>query len=93
VLSKLTVQDKHKKMASAEWAQNNEVSFNNVWFSDEMHFYLDGGVNKMCNLGGQRIHVIHEKLHHVSRITVCVTISSHGLLGPSFFEETVSSER
>jgi hypothetical protein len=33
-------------MAFAEWAQNNEASFNNVGFSDEAHFYLDGVVNK-----------------------------------------------
>jgi hypothetical protein len=31
-------------MAFTEWAQNNEVSFNNVWFSDKAHFDLDGVV-------------------------------------------------
>jgi hypothetical protein len=46
VLPKLTVQNKHQRMAFAEWAQNNEVSFFNVWFSDETHFHLDGVVNK-----------------------------------------------
>jgi hypothetical protein len=43
---KLTVQNKHQKAAFVEWAQNNEVSFNNVWFSDEAHIHLDGVVNK-----------------------------------------------
>jgi hypothetical protein len=33
-------------MAFGEWAQNNEVLINNVWFSDEAHFHLDGVVNK-----------------------------------------------
>jgi hypothetical protein len=37
VLPKLTVQNKH--MAFAGWAQNNEVSFNNVWFSDDAHLH------------------------------------------------------
>jgi hypothetical protein len=46
VLPKLTVRNKHQRMAFAEWAQNNEVSFNNVWSSDEAHFYLYGVVNK-----------------------------------------------
>jgi hypothetical protein len=46
VLPKLTVQNKHQIIACAEWAQNNEASFNNVWFSDEAHFRLDGVVNK-----------------------------------------------
>jgi hypothetical protein len=40
VLPKLTVRNKHQRMAFAEWAQNN------VWFSDEAHFHSDGVVNK-----------------------------------------------
>jgi hypothetical protein len=36
--------------------------------------------------------VIHEKVHDAPRITVWVAISSHGLLGPIFSEETVNSE-
>jgi hypothetical protein len=46
MLPKLTVQNKHQRMAFAEWAQNNDVSFNNVWFSDEAHFHLVGVVDK-----------------------------------------------
>jgi hypothetical protein len=46
VLSELTVQNKHQRRAFAELAQNNEVSFSNVWFSDESHFHFDGVVNK-----------------------------------------------
>jgi hypothetical protein len=57
VLPKLTVQNKHQRMAFAGWAHNNEVSFNNIWFSDESHFYFDGVVNKMCDFGHQRIHM------------------------------------
>jgi hypothetical protein len=37
--------------------------------------------------------VIHDKMHHAPRITAWVAISSHGLLGPIFFEETVNSEQ
>jgi hypothetical protein len=58
VLPKLTAQYKHNQIEFAEWAQNNGVSFNNVWFSDEAHFHLDGVVNKKkCDFGRQRIHV------------------------------------
>jgi hypothetical protein len=58
VLPKLTVQNKHQRMAFAEWAQNNEVSFCNVWFPDEAHFHLFGVVNKKtCNFWHQRIHL------------------------------------
>jgi hypothetical protein len=37
--------------------------------------------------------VILKKVHHAPRITVWVAISSHGLLVPVFFDETVNSER
>jgi hypothetical protein len=40
------VYKKHQTMAFAEWAHNKEVSFNNIWFSDEAHYHLDGVVNK-----------------------------------------------
>jgi hypothetical protein len=85
MLPKLTAQNKDKKMAFAEWAQNNEVSFN-VWFSDE--------VNKQTVQfwASENPRVIHGKVHHAPRITVWVTISSHGLLWSIFFEETVNSE-
>jgi hypothetical protein len=46
VLPKLTVPNKHQRVAFAEWDQNNEVLFNNVWFSFEAHFHLDRVVNK-----------------------------------------------
>jgi hypothetical protein len=71
-------------MAFAKWAQNNEVSFNNVWFSDKAHFHLDGVVNKQnvrfCALENPR--VIHEKVYHAPRITVwvpmlCVVCGAH----------------
>jgi hypothetical protein len=90
----MTVLPKHQRMTFAEWAQNNEVSFNNVWFSDEAHFHLDGVFNKQTVWfwPSENPCVIHEKVHHASRITVWVAISSHGLLGPIFFEETVNRE-
>jgi hypothetical protein len=46
VLPKVTVQNKHQRMALAEWTQTNEVLFNNIWFPDEAHFHLDSVVNK-----------------------------------------------
>jgi hypothetical protein len=94
VLPKLTVPIRHRRMEFAECAQNNEASFYNIWFSDEAHFHLDGLVNEQ-NVRfwvSENPHMIHEKVHHTPRITVWVTISIHGLLGPIFFEETMSSE-
>jgi hypothetical protein len=94
LLPKLTVQNKNQRMAFAEWAENNEVWFNNVWFSDEAHFHLDGVINKQSVQfwASENLHVIHEKVHHALRIAVWVAVSSHGLLGPIFIEEAVNSE-
>jgi hypothetical protein len=55
---------------------------------------LDGEINKQ-NVqfwASENPRVIHGKMHHASRNTVWVTISSHGLLGSIFFEETVNSK-
>jgi hypothetical protein len=82
VLPKLTVQNKHRRMTFAEWAQNNEISFNNIWFSKGAHFHSVGVVNKqnMRLWLSEKPRVIHEK-------------SSHGLIWPISFEETVKSGR
>ena len=95
VLPKLTAANKHQRLAFAEWAVNQDVLLNNVWFSDEAHFHLDGVVNKQ-NVrfwAFENPHVLHEKVHHAPRITVWAAISSHGIIGPFFFEQTVNSER
>jgi hypothetical protein len=54
---------------------------------------LDDVVNKMGrgSWPSENQCVIHEKVHHAPRITVWVAISSHGLLGPIFFEEAANS--
>jgi hypothetical protein len=59
-----------KKIAFAEWAQKNETSFNNMWFSDEACFHLDGVVNKhdMQLWVSENPHVIQEKVHHAPHL-------------------------
>lgn len=81
-------------MAFAEWAQNNQVSFNDVWFSDETHFHLDALVNKqnVLLLTSENPRMIHEKVRHAPRITLWVAISCHRLLWPIFFQSIVKNE-
>jgi hypothetical protein len=52
---------------------------------------LDGVVNKQNVLFwvSENVHLIYEMLHHAPRFTMWFAISSHGLLGPIFFEEMV----
>jgi hypothetical protein len=60
-------------------------------FQDDAHFHFGGLVNKQYVQfsASENPRVIHEKVHHAPRITAWDAISSHGLLGPNFFEETV----
>ena len=63
-----------------------------VHFSDEAHFLLNGQVNSKNN-------VVWESPFHSEKVTVCASISKHGIIGPFFFEDdaghavTVNKER
>jgi hypothetical protein len=93
VLPEISVQNKHQRMAFAERAQNNGASFNNVWFSDEAHYHLDGEVKQNVRFwASENPLVIHDKVRHAPRITVWATVTSHGPLRPIFCEETLNSE-
>ena len=73
----------------------------NVWFSDESHFHLSGKVNKThCVFWGKSKpdKVLQQPLHS-KKVTVWAAFSSHGIIGPYFFEDdtgnalSVNSER
>lgn len=36
----------NNRLELALWAEHEEVRMHNVWFTDEVHFHLDGIVNK-----------------------------------------------
>lgn len=44
----------------------------------------------MCAFGHRKIHVCSS--HYASKIAVCVAVSSHGVIGPILFDQTVNSE-
>jgi len=95
VLHGLTARDKQSRLEFAEWTQREQMTMHNVWFSDEAHFHLNGVVNKQ-NVrfwASENPYVISEKVRHAPRVTVWVAISSHGIIGPFFFNETVNAER
>jgi hypothetical protein len=89
VSSKLTIQNRHQRMAFAEWA-NNEVSFSSVWFSDEANFHLDGVlIHKMCDLlEGASCPENNSVSHHLkswtARANFLWTDSEHCMLRNSF---------
>lgn len=76
-------------------------SFNNILFSDEAHFHINGHVNKQnCRYwAAENPRAKHEKPLHSPKVTVWAAISAHGIIGPYFFENeqgqsvTVNSDR
>ena len=72
-----------------------DFDVNMVWFSDEAHFHLDGFVNKQNwrIWGTEKPHFVMEKSLHPQRVTVWCAMSSHGIIGPTFVDGTVNTER
>ncbi|CAK1590500.1 unnamed protein product [Parnassius mnemosyne] len=80
---------------------NRFTSFNNVLFSDEAHFPINGHVNKQncrywsCKNPNRK----HQKPLHSPKVTVWAAMSAHGIIGPYFLEDgrgralTVTSQR
>ena len=62
---------------------------NNIWWSDESHVHLNGRVNSHNNIhwGTERPTEVTTAPLHSLKITILCAISSHGILGPYFFEE------
>ena len=100
VMQHLKESDIESRIEFAIWMKDHLEIVNKMWFSDKSHFYLNDIVNKQnCRFWGTEKQNFHnEKPLHNDKITVWVTLSSAGVIGPFFFEEkgenaTVNSER
>jgi hypothetical protein len=95
VLHKLTDVHRQKRLQYALWTQDKDEVLFNTWFSDEAYFHLNGTVNKQ-NVrfwATEKPNIIHEKGMRGEKVRVWVALSSHGLIGPVFFNETVNAQR
>lgn len=79
----------------SDMAENLEIDVGDIWFTDEAHFYLDGFVNKQNwrFWGSTNPHITESRSLHPKRTTAWAAISSKGIIGPFFIEETVTSAR
>lgn len=74
---------------------------NNILFSDEAHFHLNGAVNKQnCRYWApENPREKHQRPLHSPKVTVWCAMSASGIIGPYFFENargvtvTVTSDR
>lgn len=79
----------------------NEGGIENIIFSDEAHFHLNGYVNKHnCRYWARdNPQQKHQRHLHSKKVTVWCAMSSEGIIGPYFFEDgagrtvTVNSAR
>ncbi len=67
---------------------------NNIWFTDECHFWLNGHVNEqnMWLWAENDPYKIEEVPLHLAKMTVWVAFTSCGIIGPVFIREIVTPE-
>ena len=72
---------------------NNHQIKDSIWFSDEVHFLVQGYVNKlnMRIWATEQPHEVLEKPFHPKRVTVWCAFSAIGIIGPIFIDGTVTS--
>ena len=86
---------------SWEKIEENPDFLENVWFSDEAHFLLSGGVNRKNHVfwGTAAPDEVFQRPLHSTKCTAWIAISKHGIIGPFWFEDeegkatTVTKER
>ena len=69
--------------------EEDEDWIDNVWFSDEAHFHLDGHVNsKNCVFWGtQPPQEVLQRPLHSSKVTAWCAMNSKTIIGPYWFED------
>jgi hypothetical protein len=74
---------------------NNPKHLENLTFSDEAHFHIDGNVNRHNHRywAPTNPHWSTEKGLHSPKTTVWAAISRKKVYGPFFFDQTITSER
>ena len=93
VKHKLTTQDQRARVAMCNWfndkMEEDEDWIDNVWFSDEAHFHLDGHVNsKNCVFWGtQPPQEVLQRPLHSSKVTAWCAMNSKTIIGPYWFED------
>lgn len=89
----LTESDKLLRVQMCEWLigkmEDDNEWIDNVWFSDEAHFQLNGVVNShnARYWGTENPHEVTQKPLHSKRCTAWCALSSKGIVGPYWFED------
>ena len=90
---KLSAKDMEAREDFCRWVIRRcdlaDTFLENIWFSDETHFYLDGRVNTQNNRfwGDSAPDLVSERPLHSKRCTAWCAISSTGVIGPIWLED------
>ena len=90
----LNAVDRQSRLVMCEWfnkrLEHDPQWINQVWFSDEAHFHLNGVVNRQNfrYWGTEKPEEIAERLLHSPKCTAWCAISAVGLIGPFWFEDS-----
>lgn len=93
VKHKLTENDKQARVSMCEWfndmMEEDEDWIDNVWFSDEAHFHLDGHVNSKNTVfwGSNAPDMVLQRPLHSQKVTAWCAMNSKFIIGPYWFED------
>ena len=105
VKQRLNDQDKGQRVLMCQWFRERlrcEPDFlDNVWFTDEAHFYLSGHVSSQSAFywGRSPPEYVLERPLHAEKCTAWAAISTQGIIGPIWFVDdenettTINAER
>lgn len=87
--------DPPKRLEFANIMLDRFVDFNNIIFTDEAHFYLEGIVNSQNDRDWQPENPenIESASLHPLHLTAWVGLSAHGLIGPYYYEMDVNGHQ
>ena len=89
IMQHLKETDITSRLSFANWMSSHIDLVENLWFSDEAHFYLNAQVNKQnCRYWStEKPDFYIEKPLHGEKVTVWAALSVDGVVGPFFFED------
>ena len=105
VKQRLNDQDKGQRVLMCQWCRERlrcEPDFlDNVWFTDEAHFYLSGHVSSQSAFywGRSPPEYVLERPLHAEKCTAWAALSTQGIIGPIWFVDdenettTINAER
>ena len=95
MLQELKSTDVPLRLHFAKWFLNNQEMLDNILWSDECHFYINGTINtKNCVIWSAHNPKAYRTIPlHSQKVTVWMGVSKHFTVHPFFFHESVNGER